>query len=688
MRIYEYSKKAGVSNKEIIRALEKKGFEVKSHMSILPDGAQSYLNTLFLKKASVSATKEKVSKKPAPEPSQKVPPSTKPEKQTQKQQPKDITLAKTQAKEAKKKIPEKKHVATKKAATPPEVSAKKKELVLKDMTVAEFAEITDLSAADVIMTLLKKGVVAAKNQVVPQKVIKELADELEIPIVDQPKDKKKKIRPKELDLDIAEGVFEERLPIVVVVGHVDHGKTTLLDYIRRTRLTAKEKGGITQHIGAYEASTRHGNVVFLDTPGHEAFTKLRERGTRVADLAILIIAADDGIMPQTKEAIRHIEGAGIPLVVAINKIDRATPQQIESVKQGLSQFGLVPEEWGGQTVCVPISAKEGTGVDELLEVLVLQSKLMELTAAMDVPARGFIIEAKKEKGRGSVATGIVQHGILHIGDFFTVGRTAGKVTSLTDSSGKRLKKAHPGQPVQITGFDQLPQAGDVFLVVSQAEVKRFRQQSVPRAPVTRAPVAKEVRNIIVKADNDSSREALLDGISTVNKNAYVPFHVIHSGVGDVTDSDVQLAFDTNASIYTLHSKSEVTASALALKYGIAIQQYDIIYKLLESLQELAQQDRPKKKELKKTGEAVVLKVFDIKKLGIIAGVKIRAGRVIKGGLVKVFRGKDLVGEGEIVSLQREKKAIKEALTGFECAFKVEGFEEWQPDDRIECYQEV
>ena len=477
--------------------------------------------------------------------------------------------------------------------------------------------------------------------------------------------------------------------MAVVIGHVDHGKTTLLDFIRKTRVAAKEKGGITQHLGAYEVKTAQGNLVFLDTPGHEAFSFMRARGIKVADIAILVVAADDGVMPQTVEAITRAKLAGIPIIVALNKMDKATPAQVETVKRQLAQHDLVPEEWGGPIPCMPISAKLGTGIDELLDVIVLQSQLMELKANLSVPARGFVLESKIEKGRGPVATVICQHGILRVGDYFIAGTTSGKVSSMVDSSGKRVQEAYPSVPVQVAGFAELPQAGDAFEVATQEEVKKRVVQGAEQRPdlFLKKTLSEKEIPIIVKADNASSKEALLNALSKISSD-HRTVTVVTAAVGDITESDVMLASDTGSFIYGFHTKPSANAAELAQKKAVVIKTFDIIYKLLEDISLLLEAGKPVKMITKKIGEASVLKVFDIKGLGIVAGAHVKTGRFVKDGKVIVWRGKSKAGEGTIKGLQRDRKAVKEVHAGFECAFLVDGFDTWEPDDRVECFQEV
>ncbi|MFA6066563.1 MAG: translation initiation factor IF-2 [Candidatus Babeliaceae bacterium] len=637
LRVYEFSKKHGIPSKDLISLLRNKGFEVASHMSILPSDAIAFLE-LHVKQGSGALHK-----------------NTPTHQEDVLEEELDI-----------------------------ETPADSASIILEPMTVSGFAHAINKPVSEVIIALLKQGVMSTKNQILPEKVISQLAHLYSISLIEKPVEKKVSVHHAAVD----QGEKVERQPVVVVIGHVDHGKTTLLDFIRKTRVAAREKGGITQHLGAYEAKTSQGNVVFLDTPGHEAFSLIRVRGLKVADIAILVVAADDGIMPQTIEAIKAARAVGLPIIVAINKVDKASPQQIESVKRGLGQYDLIPEEWGGQTICVPISAKTGQGVSELLDIIVLQSQLMELTASIDIPARGFILESKLEKGRGPVATVICQHGILKVGDNFVCGSVRGRVSSLIDSAGQRVDSVLPSIPASVAGFSELPQVGDLFEVVTGAEIKKSHAALGQKVAPVRQVMHENALNIIIKADNVSSKEALLQSISKISGKTFKQFYVVASGVGSITESDIDLALDTKSLVYGLHVKVEPNAASLAQKMSLSIKLYDIIYKMLDDLQIVAERGRPIKKITKKIGEASILKVFDIKNLGIIAGAHVRSGRFSRDGKVVVWRGKYKVGEGAIKSLQRDKKSVKDVQAGFECAFMVDGFTDWVVDDRVECYLEV
>lgn len=563
---------------------------------------------------------------------------------------------------------------------------KGKKLVLAPITVADLAQELEKPVNNLILTMLKMGIVAAKNQVLSESDVAKVASYFDIPTV-------RPVKPEDLTMqDVkveVEGEGVERLPVVVVVGHVDHGKTTLLDYIRKTRVASREKGGITQHLGAYKAHTDQGDIVFIDTPGHEAFTMMRTRGITVADIAILIVAADDGVMPQTVEALERAQLAGVPIIVAINKVDKATSKQLENVRSQLAQHDLLPEEWGGQTPCVQISALKGDGVDGLLEVVSLQAQIMELKASLDVPAQGYILESHLEKGRGPVATVICQNGVLRRGDYFVCGSMHGKVSTLKDSSGKMVKSIEPSNPVQVAGFPSLPQAGDIFKVGSERDIKRGKVTADTLVVGRPTQMIKEnAVALIVKADTASSLEALLSSIQKIGEKTYKGFYIVHSGVGAISESDIALASDTGSLVYGLHTSAGQNAYSLAQKLDIEINLFGIIYKLLENLEEVGEKDRPVKTKSKKIGEAIVLKVFNIKKLGIVAGARMVDGYCSREGSLVVYRGKKKIGSGPITSLQRDKNPAKEVKKGFECAFMVEKFEDWQPDDRVECYIEV
>ncbi len=682
MRVYEFTKQHGLSSKEIVSLLQESGFSVASHMSLLTPEALQFLEAKYIKK---NDTKQE---------SPVVQESIQQKNNHKAVKPKDLSEKSVSQFSHVKKTSETpvRHAQERQEFSGREdkkVHRKNPEVERKPMTVGELALATDKPLSEVVLTLLRQGCVATKNQILPEATVAQVAHAYGIKVVEPVVTAIAQVAAEQ---KVAKTEGQERLPVVVVIGHVDHGKTTLLDFIRKTRVAAREKGGITQHLGAYEVTTDQGNIIFLDTPGHEAFSMMRVRGIKVADVAILVVAADDGVMPQTIEAIRRAREAQLPVIVAINKVDKVSPQQVENVKKALAQHGLVSEDWGGETPCMPISAKMGTGIKELLEIVVLQSQLLELKADSSVLAQGFVLESRLEKGRGPVATVICQEGTVHVGDHFIAGSTVGKVSSLVNSSGQRILSAGPSVPVSVSGFSELARVGDAFTVVSAEEFKKMRGKTddirAASSALARQVVPENALNLVIKTDCLSSQEALLTALQKISGTAFKQFYVVSAGIGAISESDVILAADTKSMIYALHARIEPSAHALGQKLGVTVKLYDIIYKLLENLQELAEQGKPVQKITKKIGEATVIKVFDIKNLGVIAGAHVRSGRFAREGKVIVYRGKHKVAEGSISSLQRDRKSVKEVHSGFEFAFMVDGFTEWQIDDRVECYIET
>lgn len=698
MRVYEFSKQSGVPVKDIIEILQREGFEVKSHMAALDEQAEQFLNKKFAKQAS---HKEVIAEQPAtgvekksvargiertpvleqmPEPvaekksvtlSPKVQPDT---------SIKDRSISTTPLKTA---YPSAQVSATNGAEG---VTA---EIPLEAQTVAQFAQRSGVPLNEVILTLLRWGTVVAKNQIMNEALVERLATQYHVQVV-RPEPKRAALsetnraaRPSRAGQDA-----QERPPVVVVLGHVDHGKTTLLDFIRKTRVAAREKGGITQHLGAYVASTPQGDIVFLDTPGHEAFSRMRQRGVHVADIAVLVVAADDGVMPQTVEAIKHAQAMNVPIVIAVNKIDKVGLERVDVIKRQLAQHNVLTEDWGGSAVCIPLSAKTGQGIDQFLEMLVLQAQLMELRAETHGPAEGYVLESRIEKGVGPVATVLLQHGTLSVGDYFSCGTIAGRVNALADSTGKRLQSIQRAVPVRVGGFGELPNAGTFFQVVARDQVRKSgaheikRESTLSMSHQTRAAGG---INIIIKTDTNSTKEALLGSIENVSKKLEKGFNIIHAAAGDITESDVELAATTGARIVGLHVKTELNALQLAQQKKVSITLYDIIYRLLEALEQEGKSQQQVAVVKTKIGEARVLKVFDIKGVGVVAGSIVTEGKFSRDGFVAVWRAKRKIGEGKITSLQREKKSVKEVHTNFECGFVVEGMHDWLPDDRVECF---
>lgn len=661
MRIYEFAKKVGIPTKKILTELQSGGFSVASHMSVLDEKAMIFLENLFLPKP-ISNIKES--------------------KHVQKE---PITAKKTQEKKIT--PPTVTHRAPAPASPAAHKQAEKaRSIVIQPTGVIEMAEAAGVPVNELILTLLRWGILSAKNQVLNEDIVARLAKHYELEVV-QPA---KKEEQEERVFEVHAEKLQERLPIVAILGHVDHGKTTLLDFIRKTRVAAREKGGITQHLGAYEAVTSRGNIIFLDTPGHEAFSKIRQRGIKVADIVILIVAADDGVMPQTLEALKLAKNMNVPIIVAMNKIDKVEPQRLEVIKRQLAQYDLVAEDWGGEVICVPISAKSGQGVDHLLEMILLQAQMMELRADTSGMARGYILESSLEKGRGPVATLICQHGTIKVGDYILSGLASGRVNSLVDSHGARLLKAGPALPIQVSGFETLPEVGDFFEVVPKADFRKaVAAFQAKKSSLGTRLFTEGAMNLVVKVDNDSTKEALGESIEKLTKKtSEAGFNILHIGVGNISESDIEFAYNTGASIIGLHVKSEANAVTLAQQRGVSVLLYDIIYKLLEDLEKRV--EKTKKVELVSTkiGEATVIRVFEIKNIGVIAGAQVRDGRFVRDSKVAIFRRNNKIGEGKITSLQREKKAVKEVHVGFEFGLGVEGFTDWAIDDRIECFVEV
>jgi len=594
-------------------------------------------------------------------------------------------------------------IASQQASVEPKVVSEIK--ISKDLPLFEVASMMGKSSGDVILALFKKGMVCNRNNIIPVDTIRTLAEQFGIAAVYEKEQK--------ADSEIRSKIVTEsklsamRWPVVVVMGHVDHGKTTLLDYIRKMNVAGSEKGGITQHLGAYEVDSKHGKIIFIDTPGHEAFYHMRERGAKITDMAILVVAADDGIKPQTVEAINHAKTAGVPIIVAINKIDKMqSPAAIETIKRQLVQYDLMPEDWGGNVIVVPISAKTGQGVGELLEMVVLQSQMMDLKADATVPAKAFILEAKTEKGLGPIATVICSDGTLKVGDYFICGTNTGKVRLLINGQGKRLSQVGPSIPVQVVGFDTFASAGEWLNVIPQAVYAKAKNekpesqqkneasiyQTMAQKLTTQSGKSQEkVLNLVIKSDTRGSIDALMGCIqklAKLSKEVECPIRVVYSGIGDVSEGDVELAENTNSLIIAFYVKPEKNAALLAKNKNIDIKIFHIIYHLVEELERILESKRKIETVWKQCGEATVKKIFDIKGIGVIAGCYMRDGVLTRGNKVKCMRDGREIGSGKVVSLQRDKKTVKEIHAGYECGFTCEGFTEWAEGDTVLCFAEV
>ncbi len=577
------------------------------------------------------------------------------------------------------------------------------------LTVKDLSDILNIPPNQIILELMKKGVLATINQNIDPEIALQIAEEHgflaeikkegeELSIVEElPDEEKEKVLAEEKE---DEENLVERSPVVTVMGHVDHGKTTLLDTIRKTDVAAREKGGITQHIGAYKIELENGKeITFLDTPGHEAFTTLRARGSKVADIAVLVVAADDGVKPQTIEALNHAKSANVPIIVAINKIDKPGADP-ERVKRELSQYNLIPEEWGGDTIMVPVSAKTGKNIDELLENILLVAELLELKANPNKPAIGTVIESKLDTKKGPVATVLIENGTLKRGDYFVAGYTWGKVRAMLDERGRNLKEAGPGTPVEILGFNEVPKAGDKFIVKSsEKEARQLAEQRKQkleeellakrkRLHLENLQDAKEI-NIILKADVQGSLEAIIKSIEEIGKKfENVNINIIHSGIGAITESDVMLAAASNGLVIGFNVRPDAAARRAAEEEDVDIKIYGVIYDLLEDLEKaLKGLLEPKKKE-ELLGICEVKKIFRIKGVGTVAGCIVIEGVIRRNSKARLVRDGVVIYDGEISSLKRFKDDVKEVAKGYECGLMLKDFNDIKPGDQIESYEIV
>jgi len=571
--------------------------------------------------------------------------------------------------------------------------------VPETITVADLAHKMSVKAAEVIKVLMKLGQMVTINQVLDQEtgmiVVEEMGHKAAAAKLSDPD------AYLEEAAEHGETELAPRPPVVTVMGHVDHGKTSLLDYIRRTKVAAGEAGGITQHIGAYHVTTPRGTVTFLDTPGHEAFTSMRARGAKVTDLVILVVAADDGVMPQTIEAIAHSKAAGVPIVVALNKIDKpeANPDR---VKQELVAQGVVPEEYGGDSPFVPVSAKTGKGVDELLEQVLLQAEVLELKAPVDAPAKGAVIEARLDKGRGPVATVLVQTGTLKRGDVLLAGAVFGRVRAMLDERGHPVAEAGPSIPVEIQGLQDVPNAGDEMMVLGDErkarEIALFRQGKFRDVKLAKKQAAKlenvfeqmkeeevKVLALVIKADVQGSQEALAQALPRLSTGE-VKVNIVHAGVGAITESDVNLALASKAVIIGFNTRADATARKLAESSGVDIRYYNIIYEAVEEVKAaLSGMLAPEKKE-NVLGLVEVRQVFRISKVGTVAGCYVTEGLVRRNAKVRLLRDNVVIHDGELDSLKRFKDDVREVKAGFECGLSLRGFNDVNVGDHLEVYE--
>jgi translation initiation factor IF-2 len=580
---------------------------------------------------------------------------------------------------------------------PPEPPEEIKRELIKlpeSVTVGELAAAMRHKTTEVIKALLDLGVMATVNEVLDPTAAKLVADKFHFDV---------QVRSIEGDVleeeETEPAQLRPRPPVVTVMGHVDHGKTSLLDAIRTTKVAEREFGGITQHIGAYQVDTSHGKVTFLDTPGHEAFTAMRARGAQATDMVILVVAADDGVMPQTVEAINHAKAAGVPILVAVNKIDKPGSDP-DRVKRELSNYGLVPEDWGGQTIFIHTSAKRGDGLPQLLEMTALQAEILELRANPARAGRGVIVEGRLDRGRGPVATALIQSGTLKEGDAVVVGSHSGRVRALFNDRGKKVTSAGPSDPVEVLGLSGVPQAGDTLLVVAderkarqiatvRSERDRLKGKSAARITLEdlhkqiEAGEVKELR-LVIKADVQGSVEALTESLERLSTDE-VKLKVIHSSVGAVTESDVMLASASNAIVLGFNVKADPKAATQAQANGVDMRSYNVIYDAINDVRAaLSGMLAPEIREMV-LGRAQVRQLFPITKVGTIYGSSVTEGKMVRGARARIKRGETLLGEGVISSLKRFKDDVREVLQGLECGVGIEGIKGVQPNDVIEAF---
>jgi len=599
-----------------------------------------------------------------------------------------------------------------------EPNGDRKAVLPPSLSVKDLAEKLGVSPVDVIKKLMASKILATINQVIDFSTAEIVADEFGFTVEPVKSEDVVAVESAEAPGDVVTTSREElfsvanedpsklvpRPPIVTVLGHVDHGKTSILDAIRKTRVAAGEAGGITQRIGAYKIQTADGHdVVFIDTPGHEAFTAMRARGASVTDIAVLVVAADDGVMPQTIEAIHHARAAKVPIIVAINKIDKENAN-VDRVHQELAAQGIVTRHYGGEVECVHLSARTGKGIDDLLTTIVLSSDILELKANPDRHALGTVVDAHLERGRGPVATVLVQAGTLRVGDDFVCGHIYGRVRALTDDRGESVIDAPPATPVVVSGMSEVPQAGDIFQVVGSEKAarqialtklteRRTSEAAKDVAPrITLEELARRAKegevkelSLVVKADAQGTLEALLSALQKI-EDPVVAIKIVGQGVGAVSDSDLLLAGVSNAIIVVFNLKPTPAATAAAERAKVEVRYYDVIYKLTEDVERAAKGLRePTYKQIRE-GRVEVLIPIKIPRLGIIAGSRVVEGKVSRGGWVKLLRGRDMVFEGKINSLKHFKEDVREMLAGQECGIGLEGYEAFQTGDVMETYR--
>ncbi|MFP7477601.1 translation initiation factor IF-2 [Terribacillus saccharophilus] len=707
IRVYEYAKEKNVSSKEIITKLKDMNIEVSNHMSMINETAKDRLDKSFTAK---SAGSEKVAIKTgnsanttnsANNSGQNNKPKSKSGGGAQNRNQQQRNGNKKPGKGGqnnnrrggrnnnRNKAPQQKR---------PEMPTPDKITFKESLTVSELAAKLHRESTEIIKKLFLQGVMATKNQDLDKDAIELICAEYDVEVEE------------EVDVDVTdldnykiedkEEELQERPAVVTIMGHVDHGKTTLLDSIRDTKVTEGEAGGITQHIGAYQVEENGKKITFLDTPGHAAFTSMRSRGAQVTDIAILVVAADDGVMPQTIEAINHAKAAEVPIIVAVNKIDLegANPDR---VMQELTEHSLIPEDWGGDTIFVQLSAKKREGIDDLLEMILLVTEVEELKANPNRSAEGTVIEAQLDKGRGPVATLLVQNGTLNIGDSIVVGNTFGRVRAMVNDLGRRVKVAPPSTPVEITGLNSVPNAGDQFMVfedekqarqVGEARLqKQVEEKRSTGARVSLEDLFNQIKqgevkdiNLIVKADVHGSVEAMAASLEKIEVEG-VKVRIIHTGVGAITESDVILASASNAIIIGFNVRPDNNAKKAAETENVDIRQHRIIYKVIEEIESAMKGMLDPEFEEKVIGQAEIRQIIKVSRIGTIAGSYVTEGKITRDASIRVIRDGVVIVEDEIDSLKRFKDDVREVATNYECGITLKNFHDLKEGDTFEAY---
>ncbi|MCM3025522.1 translation initiation factor IF-2 [Bacillus safensis] len=695
VRVYEYAKAIDVSSKDIIAALKDMNVEVNNHMATLEDDTVKKLDAIYKK----AKAKETANEKPAEQKKQ----SSNKNNDRKKNDVQNNQFNKNKKNNNQNKNKNKRGGNNKPQHQQARPVKPKKELPEKieftnSMTVGQLADELGKESAEIIKKLMMLGVMATINQELDKDTVELIASEYGVPveeviILEETELEKYEVEDKEEDMQV-------RPPVVTIMGHVDHGKTTLLDSIRKTKVVEGEAGGITQHIGAYQIEENGKKITFLDTPGHAAFTTMRARGAEVTDTTILVVAADDGVMPQTIEAINHAKAAEVPIIVAVNKIDKPTANP-DRVMQELTEHGLVPEAWGGETIFVPLSAKTGEGIDELIEMILLVSEVAELKANPNRAAKGTVIEAELDKGRGSVATLLVQTGTLQVGDPIVVGNTFGRVRAMVNDIGRRVKTAGPSTPVEITGLNDVPNAGDQFLVfkdektarqVGEARAsKQLDEQRSDKAKLSLDDLFEQIKqgdvkdiNLIVKADVQGSAEALTAALQKIEVEG-VKVKIIHTGVGAITESDIILASASNAIVIGFNVRPDGNAKSTAETENVDIRLHRIIYKVIDEIEAAMKGMLDPEYEEKVIGQVEVRQTFKVSKIGTIAGGYVTEGTITRDSGIRLIRDGVVIFEGEVDVLKRFKDDVKEVSQGYECGITIKKYNDIREGDVLESF---